>query len=434
MKVDAGEAQPVTALDTNELHHSWPQVIGGGRALLHTAWNNSGFDGARILVRPITGGEPTVLVEGASHARVVRARGGSAYLVYARAEGVLAAPFDEETLRVAGAAVPVQHAIQTNLSGGAHFSVSDTGLLAYVQGTMNELDKTLVWVDPTGAATDIATITGLSFNYRLSPDGRRIVRPNTSGGDRDLWVDDLEGRGPPRRLTFGGVHNTPIWTPDGSRVIYASGVPRGNLFWKAADGSGAEERLSSSAHAQMPGSVSPDGGTLAYTQIAGDQQPPDIWLMSLREPREVRRFVSTPLADIRPTFSPDGRWLAYSSNVSGRFEVYVTSLPDGDRQIPVSNGGGYLPLWSRDGRELYYRTTSTESITGNVMAATFDADAPEPVRGTRPLFAAPYQGDGGVAPDGRFLYLQPTPQVSTARVIHVVVNWTDELAAIVQGR
>lgn len=413
---------------TRSQGEAWPQILPDGKAVLYTMWNHTGFDGGRIAVQSLEGGEPAILVERASYGRVVPLDSRRAYLVYARPEGLLGVPFDLDQRRVAGRAMPVQDDVFTNMSGGAHFSFSADGLLAYIPGKINELEKTLLWVGPDGRATEIATIPGFSSVYRLSPDGRRVVRPSGFGSNRDLWVDDLEGRGAPMRLTWGGVQNAPAWTPDGKRIIYSSGGANGNLFWRAADGTGDEERLTTSPNSQMTGSVSPDGTTLAYVDIH-PARGADIWLLSLRKPYEPRLFLGTPSGELSPMFSPDGRWLAYQSRMSGQFEVYLASLSAGGRQIAVSKGGGWRPLWSPDGRELYYRDVDPTQ-GGNMMAVSIDTTRAEPRIGApRVLFASPYQGEGDIAADGRFLLLKRTPQESPSRVIELVFNWFDDLQA-----
>ncbi len=427
-RVAAGGGSPerLTTPRDGELFHSWPQLVPGGKAVLYTIWNNTSFDGGRIAVQSLDGGEPTILVHGASYGRVISSGGQTAYLVYAQPEGLLAARFDVDRLRLIGRSMPVVHGVLTNLSGGAHFGVSSTGLLAYIPGKLDEVDKTLLWVGQNGATSDIAKISGIGFQYRLSPDGRRIVRPNAIGPNRDLWVDDLEGRALPTRLTAGGVHNVPIWTHDGRRVIYSAGVPNGNLFWRAADGTGDAERLTTSANLQIAGSVSPDGSTLAYAEIDATRGA-DIWLLPLQQPRQARLVLGTPFGEYNPRISPNGRWVAYQSDISGQFEIYLTAFVSGGRQIPVSKGGGFAPLWAPDGRELYYRSVEPAQ-GGEMMVVSIDATGAEPKISTpRVLFESPYQGEGDIAPDGRFLLLKRPPQEASARAIQLVLNWLDDL-------
>ena len=187
-------------------------MLPGGRSVLYTIWNNTGFEGGRIVMQPLAGGSPTLLVERGSYGRVV-ARDGIAFLVYARPEGLMAAPFDLEGGRVTGAPELVQPGVQVNLSGGAHFSVSADGVLAYVPGGLTEGDKTMLWVDTSGKTTELPPMPGVGFQYRLSPDGTKLARPNAAGADgdaaganRDLWIDDLTGRSASIRLTFDRGH------------------------------------------------------------------------------------------------------------------------------------------------------------------------------------------------------------------------------------
>jgi eukaryotic-like serine/threonine-protein kinase len=422
---EGGTPVRLTTPRADERTHTWPQVLANGRAVLYTVWNDTGFDGGRIVLESLASGERTVLVERASYGRVVAAGDGEAWLVYARPEGLYAAPFDLEQLRVMGPAMVVLRDVQVNLSGGAHFSVSADGLLAYMPAVVDETNKTALWVTRDGTATEIGVLAGMGFSYRLSPDGRRVARPDSTGPARDLRIHDLERPDTPTRLTAGRMTSGPIWTPDGQRVIYSSD---GNLFWRAADGSGEEEPLPARGRVEGGGSISPDGKTLVYAARVGSS-PSEIWLMPLDPPREPRLLLVTAFAELRPRISPDGRWVAYTSNVSGVFEVYVTALTGGGRQFPVSSGGGWHPLWAPDGHELYYRDTDP-ARGGNMMAVSIDTTGAQPAIGTpRVLFPSPYQGDGDIAPDGRFLLLKPTPLESPSRVIPLVTHWFEELRA-----
>jgi eukaryotic-like serine/threonine-protein kinase len=295
-----------------------------------------------------------------------------------------------------------------------------------MEGGNDELHKTAVWVTRDGTTEDIGVIPGLGFAYNLSPDGRRLARPQATGPNRDLWIEDLERRGTPIRLTAGVDVFGLAWTPDGRRIIYAAGSPP-NLFSIAADGSGREERLTTSPREQVPQWVSPDGALLAYIEI-GVNESADLWLMSLRD-GSTRPLLATRFAEFGSDISPDGRWVAYQSNATGRFEVYITALAGGGPQLPVSSGGGTRPLWSRDGRELYYRAPDTTSI-GNMMVVSIHVDGDTLTTGMpRVLFHSPYQGDGGIAPDGRFLLLKRTPEEAPNRVIQLVMNFLEELQA-----
>jgi Tol biopolymer transport system component len=242
------------------------------------------------------------------------------------------------------------------------------------------------------------------------------------------------GRRASRRLSFGNFVGSAVWTADSRRIVYASGVSPSNLFWRAADGSGSEERLTTSDHKQIPNAVSPDGQLLAFVSYGPDSSS-DIWLRPLAAGGEPRLLAGTPAAEGGARFSPDGRWIVYQSRTAGSAEIYLTSVNGPSRQIPVSNGEGWSPLWSPDGREIYFRNRRPSSGEGHMLAASVNLSGPEPVIGEpRVLFATPYQGEGDVGPDGRFLLLHRTRQASPARFIPVVIDWFADLDARVPAR
>ena len=415
-----GTAAPLTTLGSGELSHRWPQLVPGGRAVIFTIWNDTGFDGGRIAVQRLDGGERRVLVQGGGFGRIVAIDERRAYLVYAQAQGLMAAPFDLDRLELTGAVAPVIDAVATNLSGGAHFAFSQTGSLAYLPGTLAEVAKTLLWVDRTGKETVVSHIDGMSVEMSVTRDGRRVVRINTQGPDRDVWVEDLE-RQVSTRLTGGGFHSAPILTPDDRRAIYSSGLPNRNLFWKSLDGVGEEERLTTSQNQQVAGSVAPDGKTLAYVEY-DPLRNADIWLVSLEGDHPVRPFLQTAFSESYPAISPDGRSIAFQSNQSGRFETYVTSFPQPGTLTQVSKAGGSAPIWSRDGREIFF------SNGDRMMAAPIVTESEIKVGEAQMLFSGNYLGDGDLARDtGRFLMLRDNGQEDAGKAIYLVMNWFDEL-------
>jgi dipeptidyl aminopeptidase/acylaminoacyl peptidase len=357
----------------------------------------------------------------------------------------MAAPFDLQRLEVGGGAVAliadVMQAGNTPNeafdSGAGQFSVSESGSLLYVPGGIfPDPERSLVWVDRTGAVQPLALPARAYINPRLSPDGHRVVL--WTQGDRNIWVHDL-ARGTLTRLTSEARNARAIWTPDGTRVTYGSATGgTENIFWKPADGSGPAERLTTSDYSNAAGSWSPDGQTLAFTE----QRPEtgfDIWVLPLSGDRRPRVIIQTRFNEAYLDFSPDGRWLAYASDESGRSEVYVQPYPGPGPRQQVSTDGGTAPAWSRDGRELFY--TTTHSIGGQ---ATFTKMMAVPVA-LRPTFTAGtprmlFQGRYGataiirgydVMPDGRrFLMVQQKerPAVSAADMI-LVQNWFEELKA-----
>jgi serine/threonine-protein kinase len=422
VSANGGNAEPFTQRNEGELSHRWPQVLPGGKAILFTIWNDTGFEGSRIAVQRFDNAERRVLVQGGGYGRIVEVDAGRAYLVYAQSDGLFAAPFDLDRLELTGTVTLVVDAVSTNLSGGAHVAFSKTGTLAYLPGSLAEATKTLLWVDRAGKESVISEIADLGQQFAVTRDGRRLVRLNTQGPDRDLFVEDLVAGGS-RRLTKGGLHYTMALTPDERRVVYSSGLPHGNLFWRPLDGSGEEERLTTSPNSQWAETVSPDGKILAFTTIDPVRNS-DIWTLSLEGDHTSRPFLQTPASESNVDFSPDGRWLAYQSNVSGRFEIYITSFPQPGPPIQVTSAGGIRPWWSRDARELYYR------INDRVMVVPITL-GPQPKAGEpQMLFSGNYLGDGGLARDtGRFVMMRDNGQDTAGKTIYLVMNWFDELKA-----
>jgi Tol biopolymer transport system component/predicted Ser/Thr protein kinase len=431
----AGGAGAVTTKRLEgELSHRWPTVLANGSTLLYTIWNDTGWEPARIVAERIGTGERSEVVRaGGGYGRFIRdGDSGRGFLVFARAEGLLAAPFDESTLTLTGPPVPVVDGLITNLSGGAQFDVSSSGALAYVSGTLAEVVRELKWVRLDGTVEPAVAINGMGRFWMLSPDGTRIARNNTAGPSRDVWIEDLV-RKTSTRLTTQDGNFVALWSPDSQWILTSRGIPSANLYRRAADGSDREDRLTASGNSQSPTGVSPDGNWLLYVErhpVSGL----DLWLLPVppapsanivsRPPSTAPRlFLQTKFSESNAVFSPDGKWVAYQSNESGRFETYVCSFPACDRKSQVSTTGGMWPIWSPKPGELYFR-----SADGKLMAAAVRAGADLQVEKPRELFSvAPYEDMMSMAPDGkRFLAMQLSAPES-ATEIQFVFNFLDEL-------
>jgi len=285
-----------------------------------------------------------------------------------------------------------------------------------------------VWVDHKGKAQAITAFKAPFYGPRLSPDGQRIVYV-TAGREFQVWVYDVN-RGTANRVTGEGRALQPEWTPDGKRLIFPwfkTGVA--NLYWQPADGSAAMERLTTSDYFQSSGSWSPDGATLALVEGHPDTGW-DIFLLDLKS-RRTTAFLNSPTDEAFPEFSPDGRWMAYASDESGRMEVYVRPFPGPGGKWLISQEGGIAPLWTRDGKQLFYY----QADGGQIWAVDIRTNGGFSASKPRLLFKATGWLAGGpirtwdVSPDGqRFLMVKldevkPTPVTEMV----LVTNWSQDL-------
>ena len=294
--------------------------------------------------------------------------------------------------------------------------------------------RTLAWVDRAGNEEPLSLDPAIYRVARLSPDGRRIALDRGRPVERDLWVFDLERDTLSPLFLDPGDDESPVWTPDGRQIVFTSGRDGlANLHLRAADGTGPVEQLSTSSDLQWPQSWSPDGRTLVFSRRVrtgpAAAQTLDTMVMRLDGDRAVAPLLATEFTESNPAVSPDGRWIAYRSDESGRNEVYVQRFPDLGGRVQISTAGGTSPLWSPDGAELFYRegqAMMTVAVDGS--GAALGAGPPER------LFEGRYLDDLArnydVAPDGRFLMIK---QADTLRQIHVVVDWLEDLRPFLQS-
>jgi serine/threonine-protein kinase len=433
-----GEPKPLTTLDRakGEITHRWPQVLPGGRAVLFTAHRKSrDFGEASLEVVMLASGERKVVLSGGSYGRYAR----SGHLVYVNGSTLFAVPFDVGRLAVTGSPVPVLEKVATSpAEGSGQFSFSDDGRLAYVTAENTVSEYPVVWVERTGQTSPLVAERGTYANPRLSPDGKRLSMTVLRDGNWDVWVYDLE-RGVPSRLTFDEAAETEqIWSPDGRELIFSSDKSGfDNLYRKRADGSGQTEELTKGEQPLWACSWSRDGHVALSTTVTGSGF--DLLVLPLAGEHKPEVFLSTTFREANPAFSPDGRFLAYESNESGRVEIYVRPYPPGGGRWQVSDGGGSAPRWARDGRQLYYRTDSG-IMSAPVEAAgdTLHVGKPETVvtgafrGGLGGIGAGGFTfADYDVSPDGQRFVMFPAP-TGTGQAEHqhatIVTRWFEELA------
>lgn len=315
--------------------------------------------------------------------------------------------------------------------------VAANGTLAYVAG-LNRTARTvstLVWLDRNGAVRPLSDRQAMYQAPRISPDGSRVaVAIQAQDGNDDIWVLDAE-RGTQTRLTSErGTDQHPLWTPDGKRITFSSNRTgaANAVYWMAADGSGAPEALTQATTNQGATSWSTDGSTLAFYDVGGSRD-----IFTLKPGASPVRFLETSFQEQGPAFSPDGRWLAYSSDETGRPETYVAPYPGPGGKIAISSAGGRSPRWSSSGRELFYRNGRQMMVVAVVPGPSLSIGIP------RVLFEGDYveeqPGQGAhnydVAGDGRrFIMMAPAPQQKSENAspqMVVVQNWFEELKRLV---
>jgi Tol biopolymer transport system component len=428
-----GTPQTLTRLEKGDASHRWPEFLPGGKAVLFAAgptpnnWTN-----AQVAVQSVGTGERRNLVQGGTQPQY----SPSGHLVYAHGGSLMVVPFDPQRLTTTGAAVPlVEGVLQSTITGAAQYNLSSTGTLVYVPGTFQSDQSKLVWVSRNGAQQPVSAPARAYRQPRLSTDGRRVAVTIDEQGDQ-VWLYDLS-RETLTRWTFEGNRNTaPAWTPDGKRIAFESNKegPQ-NIFWQLADGSGGLERLTTSDDNHFPLSWSPDGQLLAFVDF-NPTTGRDIWVLRMGDPspgsgqvRKAQPFLRTPFDETAPQFSPDGRWLAYASNESGPYEIYVQPYPGPGGKWQISTEGGTEPAWNRNGRELFYRSGNKMMAVDVTTQPSFSVGKP------RMLFEGPYGlspvsfPNYDVSPDGqRFLMVKPSePEGAAPTQINVVLNWFEEL-------
>jgi serine/threonine-protein kinase len=399
----------------------------GGKAVLFTVKSSSleSFDDAQIVVRSLETGAQHPVAQGGAAQYVP-----TGHLIYARAGSLYALRFDATRLTAIGAPIKVVDGVITHPnSGAAQFAIAETGTLIYAAGDPNAAERPLMWVDRSGAARPIVDRQASFWWPRISPDGKRIA-VDIDAAFSKVWVVDIERGTLTRASQLAGNHERAEWSPDGSHITFGAdptGTGRYRLFADRVDGTGSASLVLDSGQSSSPLDWSADGQWLLYQQTDAASGH-DLWAYSAND-RKSRPFLQTAANESLAVFSPDSRWVAYVSDESGRPEIYVRPFPGPGTRTPISSDGGTAPLWSRDGRELFFARENTLFSVPVVPGSTFTTGA------TRRVFSGPYDFEViyqnyDVAPDGRHFVIPGSRVDSSPRQLELVLNWFEELTRL----
>jgi Tol biopolymer transport system component len=425
--VSGGTPTQITTRDSvrKETSHRWPFFLPDGKHFLYfTRAANTGTqgEGDAIRVASIDGKTNKILFNVSSNAVYA-----SGYLLYVRGNSFVAQKLNTSSLELEGEATALVQGIayDPSISRGL-FSASENGLLIYETGNV-QVGSKLIPTDRNGKSLGVTGDIGEYLPFRISPDNKRIAIGvfDQKFRNNDVWIIDIQ-RGLKTRFTFDpAADNNPVWSPDGEKIVFSStrkGI--GDLYIKSASGATSEEVLYESSERKLPTDWSPDGRFLAY-HVAGKSL--DIWMMPMetngqRSGKSPFPFLATEFNEFQAVFSPDGHWIAYTSDESGQAEVYVRPFPGPGGKFQVSSEGGRNPVWRRDGKEMYYISLNDSKM---MSAGIAEKGTSVEVSNVHPLFAM-NGTDYDVMTDGTFILNIPVETQQTSPIT-LVVNWDKEL-------
>jgi serine/threonine-protein kinase len=440
MPASGGTLTPLTTLATGEVTHRWPQYVVGHDVVIFTAHTaiSGGYDGATIQALNLKTGVRKTVYRGGTFGRYI----STGHLLFVNKDTIFAVPFNISTLEVTGSPAPVvQQVSYSQAEGSAQFAVADNGTLVYRSGRGGSPTYAALWVDQRGEGKPIWDGERSYGEAHISPDGTKVSFMLLADDNWDLWVYDRI-RQVATRLTFEEGNDGPgIWSPDSQYLAFSSarqGVL--NIYRKRADGSGDIERLSDSKTAAYVSSWSSDSKYLLYSPLANAS---DLWLLPLSGDRKPKEFLSTRFTENEGAFSPDGRWIAYQSDESGRTEIYIRPV-EGAGKWQVSQGGAGFPRWSGDGRQLFFRDNEGLMSVSITVAGASIALGPAH-RALKGAFRGGVSGilvgslrmpDYDVTRDGLHFLMYSSDAKTAGRAEHVtfVLNWFTDLRRLLAAR
>ena len=422
LDAEGGTAQVLTRADPGrgELNHSYPELLPGEKAVLFTSHRPT-LTESRIEAVTLASGERHVVVEHAIEGRYLR----PGYLAFVRDETLMIAPFDAGTLRLTGPALPARHEVAVGYGNcHAEYALSGDGTLVLIPREVMPARREVVRLDRAGRAETILPAEKTYGGPALSPDGRQLALTRNEAG-LDLLVYDLDHGAMSRlaatpRREFGA-----LWDRSGTRVFFVVDMPQFQIFEAAASGSGPPRLLLEGMRDQIPLDVSPDGRWLLYLQ-----EMESLGLLPLARPQDARLFRGIEGQQGFARFSPDGRFIAFQSDASGRDEIYVRAIAEDGRSLPVSRAGGQQPRWTKSGEVFYWQGDQLVAVPVRT-APTLQVGEPRALfRAERGASRAFFEADYDVSADGRSIYLARVPDLLRPRELRVVLDWASGVPSL----
>jgi serine/threonine protein kinase len=425
MRISANGGIPETIIKEDKLWLGAPQILPDGKSVL--------FNSSKAVVQSLKSGQRKELFQ-ADGSRYIP----TGHIVYSLGNTLFAIPFDLDRLEVSGGQIPL-----VNDVASPQWAVSDSGTLVYLPGRVTaalSIRRTLVWVDRKGKEEPLAIAPNRYHGLSISPDGTSVALTVETNNNTDIWTWDLVRSTLTRLTRDAGGNHAPVWTPDGKRIAFSSNPSgdsaRGDIYWKAADGTAKEERLTSAQNQFMhPGSWSRDGKNLITRDFLMPSLNSDIGAISMEGDRKWKPLLKDQYNELQPKISLNGRWIAYTSDESGQNEVYVRPFPEVDKmRRQVSTSGGDSPLWSRDGREIFYRSGDAVMAVSVKTDPGFTLDVPKTLfRGLYVSLSSSSDEDTwDISPDAKRFLMIKEPKLTASsggspRKINIVLNWLEEL-------
>jgi Tol biopolymer transport system component len=431
ISAEGGQPQALTEPDSthNELGHWWPQVLPDDDWVVYSAYATP-IEKSRLMAYSLKTGETKPLVENAVFGRY----SSSGHLLFVRGTNLMALAFDPNNLQVSGTPQPVLDDVHLNPSEGySNFAVADNGTFIHLTNTESSPPSRLSWVDRQGTITPLEFPAKNIRDFSLSPDNTRIAVSVSETHSPDIWLYELD-RGTTSRFTFSPSSDFgPIWSPDGKTIYYSAESPQFTIHQRPTNGSRGTELLFKRENDTNPTDVTPDGKFVLVSYNSNVNTASDIWMLPVDDPSQPQLIFQGPFNESQAKLSPNGRWLSFISNESGRGELYVSSFPEIGSRIRISIEGCDTSQWSSNGDEIFLSGPSGHKVvTVNAQGST--AESLEIGR-PQPLFDGPGKesllADTAIvaAKGGQRFLVAHTPDEAQPHILHVTLNWFSLLPA-----